>query len=53
MRRKKILDRMAAEFNFSPIWASWTFLMAYPKEKKFKSSGSTASKCFRTFWIGK
>jgi hypothetical protein len=37
-------------FNFSPTWFSWTFIMAYYKEK-LKSNGDKAS-YFRPFWIG-
>jgi hypothetical protein len=41
--------RSCVPFNFSPIWFSWTFLMAYYKVK-LKSSGDKASPCFRPFW---
>jgi hypothetical protein len=37
---------------FSPIWFSWTLLMAYSKAK-LESRGDKASPCFRPFWMGK
>jgi hypothetical protein len=38
------------EFNISPTWFFWTWLMTYYKAK-LKSSGDKSSPCFRPFWI--